>query len=486
MKQTHRSLISALVLAGLLTPALMLSGCDGGGSTAASATAQAAKANVGISIEFPAAGASAARIDDNASAVLVEVWDATNQYCQDYGCYGEPTKSVTLERPAGGGTVSASLLGVSPGEAVVRVTQLSGSGEDRTALETVNVSANLTEGQNNMTVTLIRAAWTLQTPVTFNKIVSTDTTRIDSFSLVPYAYGYQAEAAATGNVDVYGALSFQQTLMRGTSFYGTVLKGSNLCSYDTDDYGGYGGYGGTITCGQSQLVSSNYYRESGLAYFNRIDSASSSENFALLSGSGDTPLANDGQDRERGWIAFSVGPDGTILELAENNPFPDETASDPAVWNDFKIAVTGGSTIQGNFIEWLTKSVSTSNRKCYSDYEFTTEITCPAQATAARAAAKHGKTFRTALAKKLNALNAGPAKAAADANGCYNNLEISYKNWDSGYDSATQTSWYYVEDETEVSDVCRHPFTATATQLQSTDVDLVNQAQAVRAKTAKR
>ncbi len=473
MKQTHRSLISALMLAGMLTPALMLTGClDGGSSSASVSTVQAAKANVGISVEFPAAGASAARIDDNATAVLVQVWDATNQNCQEYVCYGEPTKSVRLERPTNGGTVSASLIGVSTGEAVVRVTQLNVDGETETELETVNVAANLIEGQNNMTVTLLRAAWTLQTPVTFNKIVTTDTTRIDSFSLVPSLYYTQAAATATGNVDVYGALTYEQSIMRGTSLYGTVLKGSNLCSYD--DYGGYGGTGSTITCGLSQLASS-YYQEDGLVYFNRHDSTDTSKNFALLSASDDMPLAYDSQERERGWAAYSLGSDGNFLQLFDSGG-GNETASDPDVWKDFNIAVTGGSTIQGNFIEWLTKSMTEGTRKCYSDYLLTTEITCPAQPTVAKAGVKHGKPFLRALGNAVAKAKAGPGKAAADAQGCYRDLVMTYKDYEYGgtiLENDTYLYWYYGWDVSETMDVCRHPFTATASQLTQADIDLV-------------
>jgi hypothetical protein len=499
MKQTHRSLISALVLAGLLTPALILTGCESSGSAPAAA-AQAAKANVGISVEFPASGAAAARIDDNATAVLVQVWDATARQCNDGGyCYytGEPTKSVTLERPESGfGVVSASLIGVSPGESVVRVTQLSGTGDARTALETVNVSANLIEGQNNMAVSLIRAAWILDTAVTFNKIVSTDTTSVNSFSLVPYQYGYYApQAAATDNVDVYGVMNIalvDQNFLNGASIYGTVLKGSNLCSYDGyDGYGGYGGYGGSITCGQAQLVS-NFYQESGVAYFNRHDSQAAANSYALLAGSNDFPLANDSLERTRGWFAQSVGPDGKILELYSED-IGTETASDPSIWNDIKVAVTGGSTIQGNFIEWLSKSTTASNRTCYvwvyADNQSNKQnITCPATATAAKAGARHGKAFRQALIAKVAKAKSAVGKAAADAQGCYLNLTISYKdtNMYGGYDQTQMASWYYDEDISELNDVCRHPFTATASQLTSTDVDLVNQTQAVSARVAKR
>lgn len=478
MKQTHRSLISALMLAGMLTPALMLTGClDGSGSTASISSVQAAKADVGISVEFPAAGASAARIDDNTTAVLVQVWDATNTGCQDYGCYGEPTKSVRLERPAGGGTVSASLLGVSTGEAIVRVTQLNVDGDTETALETVNVAAKLIEGKNSMTVTLLRAAWTLQTPVTFNKIVTTDTTRVDSFSLVPSPYYTQAQAAATSNVDVYGvmnvAIADEQLLLRGVSSYATIVKGSNLCSYD--DYGGYGGSGSPITCGQTQLASS-YYQEDGLAYFNRHDSADASHNFALLSASNDLPLAYDSQERERGWAAYSLGSDNQFLTLFNSSGPGGDTASDPDVWKDFNIAVTGGSTIQGNFIEWLSKSMTEGTRKCYSDYQLTTEITCPAQAVAAKASVKHGKSFLSALGKAVAKAKASPGKAAADAQGCYRDLVLSYKDYEYGgyiLENDAYMSWYYGWDVSETIDACRHPFTATASQLTQADVDLV-------------
>ena len=416
---------------------------------------QAAKANVGISVEFPTTGASAARIDDNATAVLVQVWDITAQKCNEgnYCNYvGDPTKSVRLERPVGGGTVSASLLGVSPGEAMVRVTQLNVDGEKESTLETVNVSANLVKGQNNMTVTLIRAAWTLQTPVTFNKIVTTDTTRIDSFSVVPFAYFYDSLQKAAASPEQY---------MHGISSYATILRGSNLCSYDE-----YGGYGGNITCGQSELASG--YNQVGGLLFNRHDrhdSIDTSKNISLLTPINEMPLADDSQERERGWAAYSLGQDGSR-----------ETASDPDFWKEFNIAVTGGSTIQGNFVEWLTKSMSEGTRKCYSDDQLTTEITCPSQAVAAKASVKHGKPFLNALGKAIAKSKASPGKAAADVQGCFRDLEMTYKEFEHGgyiQENGSYISWYYGWDVTEIIDACRHPFTATASQLSQTDVDLI-------------
>ena len=470
MKQTHKSLISALALAGLLTPALVLNGCDGGGGSAPAATAQAAKANVGISVEFPAPGASAARIDDNATAIRVDVWDATNVNCESITCFGDPTRSVTLDRPAGGGTVSANLLGVSPGEALVRVTQLSGSGDTETILETVNVAANLIEGQNSMTVTLLRAAWTLQTPITFNKIVSSDTSRVDSFALVPSQTFSQAQSAATGNVDVYGqltaAVSPVEIFARGFTTYGAVLRGANLCSQDFD---AYGGYGGTITCGQTQLVS----QRDEIGYFNRHDSNDSANGFASLVLQNDMPLANDSQGRGRGWMALSLGADGLLAGVGNTGPGADEVISDPAVLNDFKFEVTGGSTVAGNIIEWRDVSTTSANRRCFSDQLLTTAVTCPAAAVPTKAGAK-GKAYRQALIKALAAAKAGPAKSAADAQGCYLNLQAQFTDIvDITFNPNTLSNIYVVEDVTDVVDVCRHPFTATATQLPSTDVDLV-------------
>ncbi len=471
MKQMHKSLISALALAGLLTPALILNGCDGGGGSAPAASAQAAKANVGIAVEFPAPGASAARIDDNATAIRVEVWDSTNQNCQSITCFGDPTRSVTLDRPTGGGTVSANLIGVSPGEAMVRVTQLSGSGDTQTILETVNVAANLIEGQNSMTVSLLRAAWVLQTPVTFNKIVTSETTRVDSFSLVPSQTFTQLQSAATGNVGLYGqltaAVSPTEIFGRGFTTYGAVLRGTNLCSFDFD---AYGGTLGAFTCGQQELVS----RSDEIGYFNRHDSSNAGNGFASLVLQNDMPLANDDQGRTRGWMALSLGADGLLAGVGNTGPGADEVISDPSILNDFTFEVTGGSTIQGNIIEWRDISTSSANRRCFSDFNQTTSVTCPAAAVPTKAGAKHGNGFRNALIGALAAAKAGPAKAAADAQGCYLNLTVQFTDIvDVTFDPVNFNNIYIVEDVTDVVDVCRHPFTATASQLSSTDVDLV-------------
>lgn len=474
MKKTHRSLISALMLAGLISPALLLNGCLDTGGSSASVTqgAQVAKASVGITVAFPAAGATAARIDQNTTTLRVQVWDATNQSCQEYGCFGDPNGSVDLQRPQNGGEVSGNITNISPGEAVVRVSQLDADGN---VLETVNVSANLVEGDNAMTVTLIRAAWILESPVTFNKIVGTDTARIDSFSLVPTVY------------DDYGGLARASSeqgmlnLARGASFYGSVLKGSNLCSAEFIDFDDRG----TVTCGQSQLVSNNYMFEGdgGIAYFSRHDSATPANNYAMLTAmNDDMPLADSNQ-RERGWMALSVGPDGQFLEMAQEDDGP-VTASDPSVWSDFNIAVTAGDTIQGNFIEWLEKSYVTSNRSCYTwvydgNQSIKQTINCPAQdAAAAKASTKQrGGSFRIAATKAIKTAQGKAGKAAANAQGCYLDLVIEYEEGDYGgwyQDGQSTVYWYYTEDVTETLDLCRHPFVAKASQLLQADIDLVN------------
>jgi len=317
-----------------------------------------------------------------------------------------------------------------------------------------------------------------------------DTTQVDSFSLIPDQYAYY-EAAATGNVDVYGAMSVAEgsgrNLIYGASSYKTVLKGSNLCSYDDiDDYGGNGGFEESFTCGQSQLAS-RYYDEGGLMYFNRHDSANSSKNYAMFSAmDDDQPLTAASDGKERGWFAMSVGPDGEFLELANEYEESGGTTeiSDDAVWNDMMISVTAGDTIEGNFIEWLEKSYVTSNRSCYTqqwvDNQLVKEtITCPAQATkASKAASKpHGSAFRKAAAKAVQAAQAKAGKAVANAQGCYVNLEINYQDSDYGgwyQDGQFGVSWYYTEDVTETLDLCRHPFVAKASQLQQADIDLAN------------
>lgn len=479
MKQQHRSLVSALMLAGLFTPAMLLTGCLGGndGSAAVTQGAPVAKASVGISVQFPDAGASAAFIDGNATALRVEIWDATARQCHGSGeseyCYftGEPTHTVELQRPSGGGDVTARLQDVSVGEARVVVTQLA----DGRVLERVNVAAHLVEGNNPMTVTLVRAAWLLRTPVTFNKLVTDDTTRIDSFSLVPLT-GY----------DEYGGLvrAGKASTDAGSWFpamitpYGAVVKGGNLCRYD--DYGGYGGQVDSFTCGLDQLVSAGgYHYEGGVIYFNRHDSRRPADGFALLGAFSDQPLANDPQGRERGWFAFSA-MDGRLLDVVDEHQM---TVSDPNLWLDMRIAPTSGNTLAGNLFEWRQISYAESNRRCYSLTWNSTnsnfvraDIDCPALAGSAKAkAGRHGAPFRVALTQRVAQASAGAGKAAADAQGCYRNLSIEYPDTEfGGYLSYEPYSYWEISyDVEERVDACRHEFIADARQLPDTDVALV-------------
>jgi len=426
----YRHLTAALALVGLATPLAMLGGCNSDGPSVASEPAAVAKtSSVSVSVDFPAPGAGAARIDENTTAIKVDIWDATAQ-CYANFTICQPTRSVVLERPANGGTVSAELKALAPGEAWVRVTQLTGGANNRTPLETVNVSAKLAEGQNSMTVTMIRAAWTLQTPIRFNKTFASDDTVLRSFSLVP-------QRASDG------------VLWPGMSWYQALAKGDNLCSNQT------------LSCDQSQLAGGS------IGYFNRHDGVDSSKSYALLTYLGDemAPLRSDAQGRKRGWELLSVAPDGTMLGLDDD----DGTVSDPDILRDLRVAVTGANTIEGNMIELLIKSKTASNLRCYSDWSRTQQISCPAQS--AKASERRGSAYRQALVEAIAQAQRSAGKAAANAQGCYIDLTLRYTH-EGWVNTGSGSGYYYTADIVEVNDICLHRFTATASQLPQSDLQV--------------
>ena len=441
----YRHLTAALALVGLAAPLAMLGGCNSGGPSAASGSAAVAKASsVSVSVDFPPPGAGAARIDENTTAIKVDIWDATAQ-CDAHSttpCW--PTRSVVLERPANGGTVSAELKALAPGEAWVQVTQLTGGANNRTPLETVNVSAKLAEGQNSMTVTMIRAAWTLQTPIRFNKTLASDDTVLRSFSLMQGGYQYAPQRASDG------------VHWLGMSWYQALAKGDNLCR----DM--WTGSNPTLSCDQSQLGGGS------IGYFNRHDGVDSSKSYALLTYLGDEmpPLRPGAQGRERAWGLFSVAPDGTMLGQDDDDS---TTVSDPDILRDLRVAVTGANTIAGNMMEILFKSITASNRRCYSDWRHTQQIPCPAQS--AKASERSGSAYRQALVKAIAQAQRSAGKAAANAQGCYIDLTLRYTDGD-WVNTGPGSGFHYTEDIVEVVDVCLHPFTATASQLPQSDLQV--------------
>jgi len=464
MKATLRSLISALALAGLLSP-IVLTGClEGGGSSSASAPvnqgAQAARAGLDVTVLFPPAGATAAFIDENTVKVRVKVWDSDAHQCQSYD--GEeycgfppenPTKTLVLDRPATGGPVTGRITNLALGEAMIVAEQLDAEGK---VLEQVNVSAHLVEGSNTATVTMVRAQWDLQTPVSFNKLVSGDTARIDAFALLPWIYEY-----GSGSSKATARAATSYFMQPGMSFYHGVALGNNLCREEQN------AGGTTITCGQNRLVGGVVF------YYNRQDNRLNGPRQALLSVLVDAPLAPD-NERERGWLLWSL-----TAEEAMEGEVP--RFSDEDILQDLRVAVTAGDTIQGNLFEFRVNSVTRSNRVCYRWEDNSLRkvtITCPTQGARARA---RDQDFAQALGRALGEATVQAGKRAANAQGCYMDLRISYREegewggWVPGSGGSPGYYWYYDEDVTEHVDACRHPFVAKARQLPSALLNLTIQ-----------
>lgn len=498
--QHFRHLTAALLAVGLVSPAMLLTGCGGGDNPLAAngsgtELAQASKASMTMSVTFPPQGVSAARIDDATTAIQVMVWDV-NACETDEGqlsCYNQDkARTVTLVRPVNGGTVTATLDGLVPGEGRVMISQLrdapaetalptsANDNTQRLYTESVNVSVKLAEGANRFAVNLITAAWTLQTPVTFNKTLATDDTRLDSFSIKQGGYhGPYATAAQK--------TSSTEDVWRGMSSYAAIAKGANLCQYSWPTEQPINGTNTepTLACDQATL------RGGWLYYYNRFDGTDSSKNYSLLEASGggyyyneggseDMPLRTSG-GKERFWTMVSTLPNGQFP--GDDDELDMTTFSDPDFIKQLSSTVTDGSTVAGNLLEVLIHSETPSNRKCFSKWEdgvLKDEITCPSPEAAAvqpqkasasaSAQPQKGNTRSEGLVNAMTSNASVVKKSAADANGCFRNMTVSYKDWWWNYTGqAPNYGYYIVEDVTEVVDACLHSFTAKASQLPADD-----------------
>ena len=419
-----------------LLPLIALYGCGSEGVSISSNTTgdtptPTKTGELVVSAKFPQNGKKGeigtALIDENTATIEVRVYDSLGSW---------RWVELTPTNPTG------RIANIAVGPVYIYIYTYDSS---QNMLDYLFVDGEIVEGQNTLVATLIRGSWQFvdannqPTSITLNKTLSTDTTTLTSFSVIPYTYPYI-------DWDEPFAESEYNLLWKGSGF------SSELCG------------GSTETCW-----------DEGLSYFNQFIGPSTNNNAI---DSQYLPLSPTLEGYSRSAFIAGTAPEGM------------SDISDPDILNYLNSKVTGPDTMEGHIVELLTKS-RTGTRTCY-DYSGN-EITCPETGSAS----KSNKGLSKAIAK---AISQRAGKAAIDQDGCFRNLTFSGTeeweecadldndgNWCECFDFDND-GWYCEEGERSADDwfkvvetfdwagdACVHPFKAIGSQLPTTDLELVVQ-----------
>lgn len=408
------------------------------------------KASLNVAAQFPTAGqpgqVGAAMIDENTAIIYVSVCDSTTQQQETMNCQDA---TLTKDSP------STEFTNLTLHDKWVRIWTYDATEQP---LDYMEVGAKLSEGQNTLTATLIRAKWTLASAITLNKTRAGSVERLDSFSVLGgygNGYGWDFARPTAAVVDI--------TRPIGMAYYSSLWRGVNL--YDTV----------TEQNTRDSLVSE-------LDYFNQFVGPGTNSNAVdgaeiELTPDPDFPDSTDClQDTitcSNRWATII----GLLNDPEENGTF---TFSDPAVNNINLTRVTGAKTMQGTILEALEKS-STNSMTCYAGTNNTAPvIACPwTDAAPTAIVAARVKNKRNAVARAASTQGQA-GKAAADANGCFKDLTMtitgSYSTtWDLNGDNIWNEPLFVQGVNVWTGDACLHPFTATASQIPSTDISVLVQ-----------
>jgi hypothetical protein len=441
-----------LFLTLFLLPLLALYGCSGSssglststGSTGTDGGSVAKTGTLVVSAKFPQNGQKGeigtALIDQNTARIEVYVYAGENYY---------PLELIlTPSNPTG------RIANIPVGPVDIYIYTYDSA---RNMLDYLNAKGEIVEGQNNLTATLIRGSWQFvdgsgnATTITLNKTLSSDTTTLSSFSVIPYPYYYSSMKKA----------SIDLSKPFGESEYNLLWKGSGF---------DLGLCGATETCWD------------GVSYFNQFigpsttNNAVESDSLPLPPTPDYTPTPDDPTNRS----AFIIGI----------QPSGDFNSSDPDIFNYFNSRVTGANTMEGTILEILTKS-RTGTETCYDMSG--NQITCPWAGSASKAKKALNKAIVKAMSQRMG-------KSAANAQGCFIDLQVSGTdewedcadldgdgNWCECYDldndgiwceegERSPDDWFKVVEQWQwQGDACGHPFKAVGSQLPTTDLNLVIQ-----------
>ncbi|NJD91552.1 MAG: hypothetical protein FIA91_08575 [Geobacter sp.] len=468
-----------------LLPLLVISGCSSGGNSTSNTTG-----NLNVSAAFPVNGQSGkvgtAQLDTSTARIKVEViptsgvvWNSTDPNIPYYGSYtftGLQTKNLTAASP------SATFTNLPIGPVYVLITTFDANG---VALDQVKASGTIVEGSNSLTATMLRGNWTFASPIALNKTMSADTTTLSGFGAVsPVGMSktmFANQTTMRSNFQYYQENNFSYGSPVGTLFHGTFSNYTTGCRgpqvyTPASGYSTVSGWNSSTMCG-GETYYINYFK--GTANYNTLE------------GGQDLPLKPDMNYYPKGFwpgdktnrYAFVMGNYSSSLKPSGTSGSNSTAFSDPSIATALQsnyTRVTGGSAMSGTVIESLTKWYS-SSRRCYNG---TTQVSCNQQMPKPVSKASASRPYKSALATALWKRMSGLGTAAADAQGCYRDLQVT-SNYEytfqqyMGIDPTTQQSIFAnITEKTtdyEKLDACLNQFTASGAQATTADVAIANQ-----------
>lgn len=478
---------ASTLIALLLLPLLVIAGCSSGGSSSSNATG-----DLSVAATFPANGQSgnigAAILDSSTARIKVEViptsgvvWNSSgvDPFSGYFTFTGQQTKQLTPAAP------STTFTGLPVGPVYVQITSFDATGK---ALDQVKATGTIVEGSNALTATLLRGSWTFNAPIALNKTMSTDTTTISGFGAVspvgmPNTW-YASYTTMRSNFQYYQQMGNWDSQV-GALFHGNFSNYTTGCLAPqvytpASGYSPVTGWNSSTMCGGS-LHYYNYFK--GLANYNSIE------------GGDDIELKPDMTYYPKGFwpgdrtnrFAFVLGNYSSPLKPAPPAGIIGEhwstSFSDPGMYTAFQnnfTRATGASAMSGTMLEIVGKWYS-SSRRCYNG---TTEVSCGQQMFKTAGKPVSSKGYQSALATALWKRMAGIGTAAADAQGCYRNLNVTstgqytYPMY-AGFDPVTQQPIYtnitVKQTDYEQVDACLNQFTASGAQAATTDISIANQ-----------
>lgn len=455
MKYTKYSLITALALAGMIG----LVGCNEEDTSASGAKT----AVVEFGATFPSSGVSKSMIDTNTDIINIKLYSGS--MFQEMGPYAQSTSyeepiliqdiNITRTNP------TATMTKVPIGDFFAYVTSYDSEGNE---LDRLNLGGTLAEGKNTLTATMLRGKWTLDTPITLNKTLSTDTARIDSISIIPnaYLYNYSTKKAA---LDFNSSLGWTELPM--------LINGANLPKVQY-------AYNYQTQMPEYNLTSVTETRSPGyIMYFNQFKGLSTNTNALQTvemklrpTTGGVGTIFNEDSNNTREVFVLGIDPSQEYLMYQEPGYESNSTFSESGMANFATSKATAYNKVSGNIVEVRTKEQS-GTEKCYNDSN--TLITCPwdQQVSAAKARKK-------AAVKGISTQKSKLSKSSYNSTTkCYVDLIVTnnerYTSYYYDYNTSTSVPISVVYTGTWKGDACVHPFSATGAQLSSDDLNITLQ-----------
>lgn len=444
---------TALLLAG---SAGLFTSCGGGSSlssTGGAETSVSKTAEVVVSAKFPntSGGIRPAHIDEAVSSITVTLYAGCNQDYTICDVYRE----VTLTRSNPSATITNLPVGKFSYQIVAKdnfdaiVDYLNGIGE-------------LSEGRNSLTATLIRAKWSFvdnngnPTSISLNKTYSSSQETISYFVVLPYYTPY------------FYDLSLHDIYYFGSNLNAQGCNGNRCGGYNKLVY--YNNFTNNqnknaLESGQLPLIPDPNYQNTYNPYPNTCwgyynDPYGCTNRGAVIVG---LPFNFDyGYDywdtQERRFTYNGQDVTGIINEYL----------------NQYGTSVTSADRMRGLMIEFLFKQ-GQSQTQCY-DVDGDTcggqqncEIQCPYYVM------KANKTNKTKMVLKALSNRIGKAQVQE----CYRDLVVNERYEWAGYfdlnNDYTPDRVKVVETMNATLDACFHTFNAKASQIPSTDLQLIIQ-----------